>query len=270
MLKKLKRILLIIVLILALFLCYAFFSQILIPHSSFVPDYEKTNLTENSSFEEIFLQTGLSKPAAQKVLETGGLGELKIYQDTFFKSREFYCKSLLGFITKSDRLKASATEQKLADIQKGDILLTLSNHTLGWRHGHAGIAIDNQLAIESAILGSDSEVYNIEHWQEYGQFAVLRLKNITSEMQTEICDFANQNLVSVPYKLTSGYFGPKALSLTDKDFGVHCSYLVWYAYNNLGFDIDSDGGRLVSTADILHSPILEVVQIYGMDPRKFS
>ena len=32
-----------------------------------------------------------------------------------------------------------------------------------------------------------------------------------------------------------------------------------------GYDLDSDGGRLVTSADLLHSDLLEVVQVYGMD-----
>ncbi len=272
MLKKFKNISIILVSVLAVLVCYAFLSQILIPHQSFSfdPDYDKINLDENSSFKEIFLQTGLGKTAAEKVLETEGLAGIKNYQETFFKEREIYCKSLLGFVTKSDCLKDTVEKPTIAEIKEGDILLTLSNHTLGWRHGHAGIAVDSRNVAESAILGSDSEVYDINTWCDYGRFAVLRLKNITPEMQKEISNYVSDNLVGVPYKLTSGYFGDKAPEIDSKNFGVHCSYLVWYAYNHFGFDIDSDGGRLASTYDILHSPLLEVVQIYGLDPREFT
>ena len=48
-------------------------------------------------------------------------------------------------------------------------------------------------------------------------------------------------------------------------FGAHCSYLIWYAWNRFGYDLDSDGGRLVTCDDILNSPLVEIVQVYGLD-----
>lgn len=33
---------------------------------------------------------------------------------------------------------------------------------------------------------------------------------------------------------------------------------------------NSDGGRLVTSADLLHSDLLEVVQVYGMNPELFA
>ncbi len=271
MLKNLKRILIAFAVIIVVVVLYAFLSQLILPHkgTSFIPDYEKINLNENSSFDDIFKQTGLGEYAAEKVLEADGVEGLKKYQDVFFAEREIECTSLISFITKSDLIKSDLKPQ-IADVREGDILVSLSNHTLGWRHGHAGVAIGEYGVVESAILGSDSEIYNVNDWCDFSQFAVLRLKNITPETQKEISDFIAKNLVGVPYKIISGFFGDKMADMNDENFGVHCSYLVWYAYNNFGFDIDSDGGRLVSTYDILHSPLLEVVQIYGIDPMEFS
>lgn len=49
-------------------------------------------------------------------------------------------------------------------------------------------------------------------------------------------------------------------------FGMQCAYLVWYAWNHFGYDLDSDGGHFVTSADLLHSDLLEVVQVYAMEP----
>ena len=46
--------------------------------------------------------------------------------------------------------------------------------------------------------------------------------------------------------------------------------LPWYAWARQGFDLDSDGGRLVTVADLAASPLLELVQVRGMDPALFS
>ena len=45
--------------------------------------------------------------------------------------------------------------------------------------------------------------------------------------------------------------------------GTQCAHLVWYAYKQVGIDLDSDGGILVTPYDIQNSPYLEVVQSYG-------
>lgn len=45
--------------------------------------------------------------------------------------------------------------------------------------------------------------------------------------------------------------------------GTQCAHLVWYAYKQVGIDLDSDGGIFVTPYDILNSPYLEVVQSYG-------
>ena len=51
-----------------------------------------------------------------------------------------------------------------------------------------------------------------------------------------------------------------------RPYATHCSHLVWQAYKHFGYDIDSDGGPLVTCNDIARSDLLEVVQVYGFDP----
>ncbi|MCI8790350.1 MAG: hypothetical protein HFH92_14885 [Lachnospiraceae bacterium] len=48
--------------------------------------------------------------------------------------------------------------------------------------------------------------------------------------------------------------------------GTQCAHLVWYAYRNFGYDLDSDGGFVVTPDDLYHSDLLELVQIYGIPP----
>ncbi len=270
--RKLRNIIIALIFLSVAVVGYAFFSQLLLSHKdiSFIPDYPKTELTEKSDFEEIYMQTGLSKISAEKIIGEQGFEGLLEYQNKFFGSREIKCKSVFGFWTKSDRIKDKENEPKIADLQPGDILLTLSNHSLGWRHGHAGIAIDNETVLESAQMGVNSDYYDASDWEEFSQFAVLRLKAVTPEMQAEIVSFAKEKLCNIPYRLSVGCFGEKAPSTDSNGFGVHCDYLVWYIYNHFGFDIDSDGGKIVTTYDILNSPLLEVVQLYGIDPREYK
>ena len=43
---------------------------------------------------------------------------------------------------------------------------------------------------------------------------------------------------------------------------------MWYAYNAFGVDLDSNGGLVVTPRNIANSPLVEVVQVFGIDPVK--
>lgn len=235
----------------------------------FVPDYERVTLTEDSDYETIFQQTGIGKVAVDKLLEENNFQAILDTQDKFFEPVEVSCNPLLGWFTREDRL-VEEEGASLVDLQPGDILLTLSTHSLGWRHGHAALVIDEYTTIESAVLGQDSVRGRTSTWNNYSNYVVLRIKDVTPEQQAEVVEYALDNLYGVPYHLSSGFIGPKAPDPEDPQFGLHCSYLVWYAWNHFGYDTDSDGGRLVSCYDLLHSDQFEIVQMYGMDPREFQ
>jgi uncharacterized protein YycO len=174
----------------------------------------------------------------------------------------------IGAVTYEDRLllENAETGWELPPLEDGDILLTFSTHTLGWHHGHAGLVIDaeKEKVLEAAILGSDSQVLNIRHWRNYADVTVLRLKDTDMETRQKIADFADENLRHTPYKLTSGLFGEKAPEPSE-EIGVQCAYLIWYAYQHFGVDLDADGGRLVTVKDIEQSPKLKVVDHFEVD-----
>lgn len=233
----------------------------------FVPEYERVELTEDSDYQTIFLQTGLGPSAVDKLIAEGNFQGILDAQEAFFHPPQASCNALLGWFTRED--KSEKCGVPLIDLQPGDIVVSLSTHSLGWRHGHAGLMVDEDSVLESAVLGEDSEINSIDGWNRYSNYAVLRLKNITKDEQNKIVAYANEVLKGVPYTFTAGFIGPKAPDSDTWYFGTQCSYLVWYAYQHFGYDLDSDGGRLVSTHDLLHSDLLEVVQIYGMNPYDF-
>lgn len=234
----------------------------------FVPDYPRIPLSETSDYDTLFLQTGLGRSAVDKLIDAGNFDAISNAQDAFFAPPDTDCTPLLGWFTREDRLVGGSSTPPL-DLQPGDILLTLSTHSAGWRHGHAGLVIDSETTLESLVLGTDSTLTGVSHWSKYSNYAVLRPKDVTPELQQQVAQFALSSLHGVPYRLLSGFLGPKAPDPDAPQFGLHCSYLVWYAWNHFGYDLDSDGGRLVSTCDLLHSDQLEIVQLYGMDPREF-
>ena len=174
------------------------------------------------------------------------------------------CAPLLGWFTREDRMREPGPA--LTDLRPGDILVTLSTHTAGWRHGHAGLVIDDETVLECAVLGQDSRLVSVEHWNTYSCYAVLRVRGASEEEGQAAADYAMEHLQGVPYRLTAGLWGAKAPALDSAGFGLHCVYLPWYVWVQFGYDLDGDGGRVVTVSDLLASPLLEVVQAYGMDP----
>ena len=172
--------------------------------------------------------------------------------------------------------------------QDGDILVTFSGHLFGWRSGHAGLVIDAQegKTLEAITIGQNSQVRSLNSWQEYPGFALLRLKGADKEERGEIAAYAAQNLVDIPYKLFSfctGSIDEEKGSWSSMDetaelkkdisadmsaevAGTHCAHLIWLAYRQFGYNLDSDGGYIVTPRDLYESDLLELVQIYGISP----
>lgn len=185
-------------------------------------------------------------------------------QKYLHQTADIVCTPVFGWFTREDRL-AGGEGPELTDLQPGDILLTLSTHSLGWRHGHAALVIDEDTTLECALLGMDSCYGDTAYWRGLSQYCVLRIKDVTPQQQHQVVEYACKELCGVPYHLTAGFIGPKAPEPDSVYFGLQCSYLVWYAWNHFGYDLDGDGGRLVTCTDILQSDLLEVVQVYGME-----
>lgn len=275
--------------LLAALLCAMLLAQTLVAHrpgTFFTPDYAQEDLStllaqdslSDSDYQTLFLQTGLGRSAVDRLLSAGEAGRAAIrqIQATFFADYTITCDPLLGWFTREDHLQdaqgQTAYAPELADLQPGDILITLSTHSLGWRHGHAGLVVETEdglAALECVVLGTNSRVVSLDHWRNYSNVAVLRVKGLDAEGRKEAADYAMEHLLDIPYHLSAGFLGPKAPDPDSFYFGLQCSYLVWYAWNAMGYDLDSDGGRLASSYDLLHSDLLEVVQLYGMDPRLF-
>lgn len=236
--------------------------------NAFVPSYEKVQLNEETDYKTIFFQTGLGEEATKKLLSEDNFEEILEAQKLFFVRSKMECASLIGWFTREDRLvETHGTE--FADLQPGDILITLSTHSLGWHHGHAGLVIDENTVLECGVWGERSSLSSVDRWKNYSNYAVLRVKGISKEQQLQVKDYALSNLIGVPYHLSAGFIGEKAPEIDEPYFGLQCAYLVWYAWNHFGYDLDSNGGNLVLPKNILCSDKLEVVQLFGMDPTLF-
>lgn len=262
------------------------FLQYVFPHfhAPFVPSYAQEDLTGvlskpvlgEEDYQLLFAQTGLGKPAVNDLLALGDAGKAQILntQAAFLSHPgEAPCEPL-GITTREHRFLDEDGRLRymvpLAPLKNGDIVVTLSTHTAGWSHGHAGLVVDaeNGVTLESVVLGSLSSRMNVNHWRSYSTLAVLRPK-ADDETRQKAVQLALDKLDNIPYSLVSGAFGDKFQPL-DGAHSAHCGYLPWYAWMAAGVDLDSDGGRIAAPEDFLHSPNLEVVQVYGFDPADFS
>lgn len=250
------------------------------PH--FTPETPKVDLTSllqkpaltQRDYDLLFHQTGLSPTAVDTLLADGETGRQTILevQEGFFNAPEPQCISLIGGrFTCQDLLRDAKGEPfygvPLAPLQPGDILLSFSTHTLGWRHGHAGLMIDpsRSAVLEAVQLGVHSYLAHVRHWRTYSNFMVLRVKEATDQQRQQVADFANRVLNDVPYSLLPGLVTPKDHPVEEGP-GAHCAYLPWYAWNHAQVDLDANGGRIVTVEDLARSPKLEVVQVFGIDP----
>ena len=93
---------------------------------------------------------------------------------------------------------------------------------------------------------------------------MLRLQGADKEERAAVAEYAREYLVGVPYHVLAGIWERLTGSSADVPVGTHCSHLVWYAYYQFGYDLDSDGGLIVTPRDIVGSKKLKIIQKYGV------
>lgn len=244
------------------------------------PDYMREDIAyiakkprlSNDDYKTLFYQTGLGKTAVDEIIDTydDPYEELKIYQENFFADIQYDCSpnSIISneeHIINQNGVFISGTD--LAPIHNGYALVTTCSHCYGWRNGHAAIVVDDVqgISLESVVLGSDSVFRNVSHFESFPNFIMLKLKDSSQQELDEIAVMAAEHLIDAPYDLTVGIFKDKNQK-QGQVTGTHCSHLVWQAFYFAGYDVDSNGGMIVTPNDIAHSDLFEVVQIYGLDP----
>ncbi|MEG1720815.1 MAG: hypothetical protein RR281_03825 [Pseudoflavonifractor sp.] len=234
----------------------------------------KQSVLTDEDYQVIFRQSGLARPAVDDLLALGAEGRAQILetQDGFFRPSSADCVELIGgrFTCEDRSLDADGAPTysvPLAPLKPGDLIVSFSTHTFGWRHGHAGLVIDpaQGITLEAVVMGSDSGQMDAQHWRTYANFLVLRPKGATDALRQQVAEFGLQHLDGIHYGLLSGIFGKKAPN-PEGDLSAQCAYLPWYAWQAFGLDLDSDGGKIVTVADLANSPLLELVQVYGIDP----
>ncbi len=235
------------------------------------PDYDKQDITDilekseltDDDYELLYSQTGLTKIGIDRALERGASGKRRIMeiQEDFFEERVTQKSQFAPFVC-TDYADKPAMPIYL---KKGDIIITSSTHISGVRIGHAGLVADGDMntVLEANAYGTFSKQSSASEFFRRINFMVFRVSEQTADRDTveKIVDYTEENLLGIPYEGLAGIFTDK--NKIDK---TQCAHLIWYAFNQFGIDLDSNGGLLVTPYDMSHSPHLELVQVFGFDP----
>jgi len=265
--------------LMGLWLALEVWTQSVEDDAHWTPKYERMDLApilaskelQAEDYETLLVQTGLGRPTVDLLFDEGRESEILAYQSDFFEDVEVRCQRS-NVIVSGERLMSTedlseAVGPKLAPVLPGDILITPCSHVFGWRNGHAAIVVKapgsdgtGGWTLESVSLGVTSKLRRLNRWRNYPAFVILRLNEAAGRREAAV---AEEEYVGVPYRLTAGLWD-EAVE------GTQCAHLVWSCYRRVGVDLDSDGGWLVTPRDLLKSPLLEVIQIYGMNPENFK
>ncbi len=238
-------------------------------------------LTEND-YKVLFEQTGLGRSAVDYILENDKdyISSIKNRQKIFFDGYPYTCVKI-GLVTYNERMRDEYGKKlkgyKLVDLRPGDVLVSLSTHTLGYRHGHCGIVVNapkkgkEAKTLEAVYWGEPTEYQTTGKWRSCPTLVHLRISKESAEsmgytveeLGKLLAECAEKDGADVQYALLPELYNKNE---SDGMKRTHCSHLVWYVYNKFGFNIDSDGGAIVTPYDIAASDLFDIVQIYGVNP----
>jgi len=271
-----KRVIIAAVILIAA-LCAVFAAeQITEANARFIPAYEKINLgdlpgIETGNFAEddykvLLRQTGLGKDAVDNVFVSADdpAAALEAFQESFFDPPEYSCYKI-GIGTREESFLDDNGKPfygfEIADVKVGDIVISKCTHSVGWRHGHAGIVIDaeNGKTFEAIYPGTLTMVQNLSKWRTFPQYIQLRHKE--PGIGEKAAKIAVEDLSGVYWRYHAGLLGK-----SDKPGSTQCSHLVWHAFMKLGYDIDSNRLWPVTPKNIANSEYFDIVQIFGADP----
>lgn len=237
----------------------------------FKPDYEKIEISEilyktelsEEDYQTLYKQTGLTKIGVDGLLAEGRRQKIISIQEYFFKEHEIYGDHFAPF-TYIEKTKGHAP---FAALQDGDIIVSATTRVSWFRYGHAALVVDGRQGIiaEAFSPGSESSLNSVTTFDYLANFLILRPK-VDAEVKQRVVQFAKEELVGIPYRMTTGVFSKKFNE--DSLTGSQCAHLVWYAYKKFGVDLDSTGGGVVKPQDMANSEHVEVVQAFGFDLEK--
>ena len=236
------------------------------------PRYEKKTLEDVVDIDEVYLGKIDGETERELFLQTG-LGLIGIDEIRKLCSSENEFKEVL--LEFQEQLFSGEGEKQLVDLKTGDILVSMSQRLCFYPHGHAAIVIDGDKnkILEARSYEAGSCICKQSKWSNLHSFVVLRVKeDVIKEVLNEGYEnptksaavYATENLMGLKYSLLKDI---RVLN-DEKPEYTQCAQLVWYAYFKAGLDIDENRGIIVKPKDFLASDVLEVVQVFGIEPDK--
>lgn len=223
------------------------------------PDSELTD--EDYSF--LYSQTGLTKLGIDRARKNKwGIDRVSEIQDDYFAKHTVEHKKFAPYIC------FCQIEKHISNIylEEGDVIVDASTQLIGWRMGHSGLVtraygVTGDI-LQAAAIGTVSAIGDIDTFTNSPAFMILSPK-VDKEIKQQVVKYAKENLLGISYDPFRGLFSSK-----NKITTTQCAHLVWYAYNQFGVDIDGNGGGLVTPQDFANSPKMEVVQVFGFNPKE--
>ncbi len=245
-----------------------------------VPKGEKAPLEEilqketlsKEDYALLWEQTGLGRSAVDDLWQREDRTE-QLYreQNRLFHAPVYQCRELTGFV-KVEVIGSRDDYYRLYDLRPGDVLLTKSTHTFGYRHGHSALYIGNGELLEATEIGEPVSVTEAAYWGSYPAGIHLRL---TEEAAAEtgmsreeaglfVTEYAKTNLLDDEYRLTAGLLNDGI-----EENETQCAHLIWAAFQSVGIDVSSRDFP-VTPHSLLESGKFEVIRCWGFDPEEID
>ena len=79
----------------------------------------------------------------------------------------------------------------LPSLETGDVLVTKSVHSLGWRHGHCALVVNGEknLILEATALSTPSCLQPAEVWERYSTIWLLRPEGFTPKQREQLAAY---------------------------------------------------------------------------------
>ena len=232
---------------------------------------QKETLSEED-YALLWEQTGLGRSAVDDLWQREDrTGQLYREQNRFFHAPVYQCRELTGFV-KVEVISSRDNYYRLYDLRPGDVLLTKSTHTFGYRHGHSALYIGDGELLEATEIGEPVSVTEAAYWGSYPTGIHLRLTEEaaaeTGMSQEEaglfVTEYAKTNLLDDEYRLTAGLLND-GIEASE----TQCAHLIWAAFQSVGLDVSSRDFP-VTPHSLLESGKFEVIRYWGFDPEEID
>lgn len=231
------------------------------PKIDLLPILEKENLSVDD-YDILYTQTGITKIGIDSILEKNDINLILDIQEDFFTKFETYHHNFAPLLC-AEMLEYNSP--KVVPLEDGDIIISPTTHFSIFEFGHSALVVNgkNKLIINALNYSTPTTIDNASFMTDRPTFIVLRVKT-DKQTRENVANFAKNNLLDIKYSIFAGAMYPK---FSKPLLRTQCAHLIWYSYMEYGIDLDYNAGMIVMPKDIFKSKNVEVVQVYGLNPK---